>query len=294
MTSLDSACEPTPSRRPRSRGVLRRIARDPLGLLGLALIALTLLAALCAGLSPWDPIGLNPIDRFQPASLNHWLGTDNLGRDLFTRVLYGARVALVVSIGSILISLVAGVIAGVAAGYGPRWLDNFLLLVFDAMKSVPTVMLALVLVTLTGPSLYAVVLVVVLVNAPAYARMARTQTLSLRQAEFIEAEKALGAGVGRIVFMHLLPNIAGPILIVAAMDIPVVVGIEAGLSFLGLGARPPMPSWGGILFDGFSYIRETPWPIIAGGLPIVITALGFTFLGETLRDNFDPTSARRP
>lgn len=294
MTSLDSTCEPAPARRPRSRGVLRRIARDPLGVLGLSLIALTLLAALCADLSPWDPIGLNPIDRFQAASLNHWLGTDNLGRDLFTRVLYGARVALVVSIGSILISLVAGVIAGVVAGYGPRWLDNFLLLVFDAMKSVPTVMLALVLVTLTGPSLYAVVLVVILVNAPAYARMARTQTLSLRQAEFIEAEKSLGADVGRIVFLHLLPNIAGPILIVAAMDIPVVVGIEAGLSFLGLGARPPMPSWGSILFDGFSYIRETPWPIIAGGLPIVITALGFTFLGETLRDNFDPTSARRP
>ncbi|MCI2393795.1 ABC transporter permease [Aliiroseovarius sediminis] len=280
--------DPAGDRPAKRRGAFGRLISDPLGMLGVVLIALTVLAALCAGMTSWDPIALNPLARFQPASSEHWLGTDNLGRDLFTRVLYGARIALTVSIGATVIAMVIGVAAGLIAGYGPRWLDNVMLLIFDAMKSIPTVMLALMLVTVTGPSLYAVLLVVVLVNAPAYARMARTQTLAIRRAEFIDAEQALGAGQARIMLRHVLPNIVGPILIVAAMDIPVVVGIEAGLSFLGLGVRPPTPSWGSILFDGFSYIRESAWPVIAGGLPIVITTLGFTFLGEALRDTFDP------
>ncbi|WP_289041006.1 ABC transporter permease [uncultured Aliiroseovarius sp.] len=280
--------DPAGDRPAKRRGAFGRLISDPLGMLGVVLIALTVLAALCAGMTSWDPIALNPLARFQPASSEHWLGTDNLGRDLFTRVLYGARIALTVSIGATVIAMVIGVAAGLIAGYGPRWLDNMMLLIFDAMKSIPTVMLALMLVTVTGPSLYAVLLVVVLVNAPAYARMARTQTLAIRRAEFIDAEQALGAGQARIMLRHVLPNIVGPILIVAAMDIPVVVGIEAGLSFLGLGVRPPTPSWGSILFDGFSYIRESAWPVIAGGLPIVITTLGFTFLGEALRDTFDP------
>ena len=143
----------------------------------------------------------------------------------------------------------------------------------------------------SNTSLDAVILVVIISAAPSYARMARTQTLSVRHAEFVLAERSLGAGPGRIIATHILPNIIGPILIVASMDIPVVVAIEAGMSFLGLGVRPPTPSWGSILNDGFSYIRESPWPVIAGGLPIVITTLGFTFLGEALRDTFDPKRA---
>lgn len=277
-----------PARVAKRSGAFSRLVSDPLGAFGLFLIAVTVLGALFAGLSPYDPISLNPIDRFQAPSAAHWFGTDNLGRDLFTRVLHGARIALTVSIGATVIAMVIGVAAGLVAGYGPRWLDNVMLLIFDAMKSIPTVMLALLLVTVTGPSIYAVLLVVVLVNAPAYARMARTQTLAIRRAEFIDAEHALGAGQARIMWHHVLPNIIGPILIVAAMDIPVVVGIEAGLSFLGLGVRPPTPSWGSILFDGFSYIRDSAWPVIAGGVPIVVTTLGFTFLGEALRDTFDP------
>src|SRR5262249_50315519 len=181
-----------------------------------------------------------------------------------------------------------GVSTGLIAGYGPRWLDNALLLVFDALKSFPTVMLALALVTLVGPSLNAVILVVIISAAPSYARMARTQTLSVRHAQFVLPERPPGAGAARITAPHTLPNTTGPILIVASMDTPVVVAIEAGMSFLGLGVRPPTPSWGSILNDGFSYIRESPWPVIAGGLPIVITTLGFTFLGEALRATFHP------
>ena len=276
----------------RRRSALRRLLAEPLGVIGLVLVAAVLLIAIFAPLvALHSPFALAPIDRFLPPSEEHLLGTDHLGRDLFARVVYGSRIALSVSLGATLLSLLLGVTTGLVAGYGPRWLDNGLLLVFDALKSFPTVMLALALVTLVGPSLDAVILVVIISAAPSYARMARTQTLSVRHAEFVLAERSLGAGPGRIIATHILPNIIGPILIVASMDIPVVVAIEAGMSFLGLGVRPPTPSWGSILNDGFSYIRESPWPVIAGGLPIVITTLGFTFLGEALRDTFDPKRA---
>ena len=278
--------------RRRRRGALRRVLAEPLGALGVVLVLAVALAAIFAGVvAGHNPIAMAPADRFLEPSLEHLLGTDNLGRDLFARVVYGSRIALAVSLGATFLSLIFGVSAGLVAGYGPRWLDNALLLVFDALKSFPTVMLALALVTLVGPSLQAVVLVVIISAAPSYARMARTQTLAVRHAEFVLAERALGAGTGRIIATHILPNIIGPILIVASMDIPVVVAIEAGMSFLGLGVRPPTPSWGSILNDGFSYIRESPWPVVAGGLPIIVTTLGFTFLGEALRDAFDPKRA---
>jgi peptide/nickel transport system permease protein len=149
-------------------------------------------------------------------------------------------------------------------------------------------MLALALVTLTGPSLTAVMVVVILVNVPGYARIIRTQTIALKSSEFVTAAQSMGASTARILRVHILPNVIGPLVILASMDIPVVIAIEAGMSFLGLGVRPPTPSWGSILNDGFANIRETPWIAIAGGLPIIITTLGFTFLGETLRDVFDP------
>ena len=177
---------------------------------------------------------------------------------------------------------------GLIAGYGPRWLDNALLLVFDALKSFPTVMLALALVTLVGPSLQAVILVVIISAAPSYARMARTQTLSVRHAEFVLAESSLGAGAGRIIATHIFPNLVPSLLVLASLQVGSAIILEATLSFLGVGIPPPQPSWGSILNDGFSYIRESPWPVIAGGLPIIITTLGFTFLGEALRDTFDP------
>jgi peptide/nickel transport system permease protein len=284
---------PVPAAR-RGKNALLRVLSEPLGLLGALFVLLALLGAALAGFLAPDPIAMAPIDRFLPPSLDHLLGTDNLGRDLFARVLYGGRIALLVSLGSTGVSLILGLAAGLVAGYGPRWLDSLLLLIFDALKSFPTVMLALALVTLLGPSEWAVVLVVIVANAPSYARMARTQTMSLRHAQFVEAERSLGAGIGRIIATHILPNIVGPILIVASMDIPVVIAIEAGMSFLGLGVRPPTPAWGSILESGFEYIQDSPWAVIAGGLPIIITTLGFTFLGEALRDTFDPKLSSGP
>ncbi len=274
--------------------MLRGILREPLGALGLTLVAVVVLSAILAGvLTSYAPSKISPTERFASPSLLHLLGTDHLGRDLFTRVLYGGRIALMIALGATLASLVVGVVLGLIAGYGPRWLDNIMLLVFDAVKSFPTVMLALTLVTLFGPSLYAVVLVVMLVNVPGYARIIRTQTLVLKSAEHVMAARSMGASATRILGIHILPNIIGPILILVSMDVPVVVAIEAGMSFLGLGVRPPTPSWGAILNDGFANIRDSYWIVIAGGLPIVLTTLGFTFLGETLRDLFDPRLKRR-
>jgi len=240
-----------------------------------------------------DPSQISPRDRFQAPSAAHLLGTDHLGRDLFSRVLHGGRIALSVALFSIASSLIIGIMLGLAAGYGPRWLDNAMILVFDAVKSFPTVMLALALVTLFGPSLTVVVIVVILVNVPGYARIIRTQTLAIKSAQFVSAAQSMGANSSRILRLHILPNVIGPLLILASMDIPVVIAIEAGMSFLGLGVRPPTPSWGAILNDGFTAIRDTPWIAIAGGMPIIITTLGFTFLGETMRDLFDPRLKKR-
>lgn len=268
---------------------VRRILREPLGVMGIVLVALMVGGAILADiLTVYEPNKISPRDRFQGPSWDHLLGTDHLGRDLYARVLHGGRIALSVALLSTFASLVIGIILGLVAGYGPRWLDNLMLLLFDSIKSFPTVMLALALVTLFGPSLTAVVVVVVLVNVPGYARIIRTQTLALKESEFVTAALSMGASTPRILRVHVMPNVIGPLLILASMDIPVVIAIEAGMSFLGLGVRPPTPSWGAILNDGFTAIRDTPWIAIAGGLPIIITTLGFTFLGETLRDVFDP------
>jgi peptide/nickel transport system permease protein len=272
---------------------LRRLFTDPLGLTGLVLVLLFFASAIFAHwLAPFDPNAIDVRARLAAPSLAHLAGTDQLGRDTFSRVLYGGRIALQVAAWAISLSLVLGALLGMLAGYGPRWLDNALLLVFDTVRSFPTIMFALAAVTLTGPSLEMVILIIVVTSVPVYGRIVRTQTLSLKATEFILAERSLGAGSLRILSVHVLPNIIGPLLILASMDVPVVVTIEAGLSFLGLGVRPPTASWGNILADGYAFIRSTPWLVIAGGLPLILTTLGFTFLGEALRDIFDPRLRR--
>lgn len=279
----------TPIRRaPRFMG-LRLLLRDPLGCVGLTLVLLIVFGAVFANvLAPYSYKALDIKMRLADPSWAHLLGTDNLGRDTFSRILYGARIELWVALTSVGSSLVLGLMLGMLAGYGPRWLDNILMLLFDAVRSFPTIMFALAVITVVGPSLQTIIFVVVVTSVPGYARISRTQTQSLRHNEFILAERSLGAGTLRIMFSHLLPNVIASLLILASMDIPVVITIEAGLSFLGLGVKPPTPSWGSILNDGYSFIRNTPWLVIAGGIPLIITTLGFTFLAEALRDVLDP------
>ena len=261
------------------KGVIKKISSDPLGLIGLCLVTLMVISALGAPIfAPYDPIQLNIMERLQGPSVNHLLGTDQLGRDLFSRVLFGGQVALKVAFLTIGLALIVGIVLGLIAGYGPAWLDNSIMLLFDTIRSVPTIMLALAAVTVVGPSITTVIFVVAVSSIPNYGRIVRTQTLTLKSKDFVKAEKLMGASLLRILSIHLLPNILGPLLILASMDIPTVIALEAGLSFLGMGVKPPTPSWGSILNDGFALIRNTPWPIIAGSIPLVLATLGFTFL----------------
>ncbi len=264
-----------------------------MGLMGLILV---LIVVFCGIFGPWitpfDPYKINVPDKFQAPSLHHIMGTDNLGRDVFSRVIAGSRIALSVGVSTIAIALVLGLTLGLIAGYGPRWLDNLLLLIFDSIYSFPTVILGLTVVTLLGASVATLMFVVIVIQTPAYARLTRTATLSLKNSEYIEAIESLGASKARIIGVHLLPNVVGPLLIIASMDIPSVVALEAGLTYLGMGIPPPAPSWGRILQEGFGLIRVAPWIVVAGGIPLIITTLGFTFLGESLRDNLDPRLRR--
>ena len=268
---------------------IKRISSDPLGLLGLCLVTLMVVSALGASIfAPYDPIQLNIMDRLQGPSANHLLGTDQLGRDLFSRVLFGGQVALKVAFLTIGLALIVGIVLGLIAGYGPAWLDNSIMLLFDTIRSVPTIMLALAAVAVVGPSITTVIFVIAVSSIPNYGRIVRTQTLTIKSKDFVNAERLMGASLLRILSIHLLPNILGPLLILASMDIPTIIALEAGLSFLGMGVKPPTPSWGSILNDGFTLIRNSPWPFISGSIPLVLATLGFTFLGESLRDLLDP------
>ena len=271
------------------REIITHLVRDPLGLVGLVIIALFVVSAVFAPLiAPYDPIEIDVMARLEGPSAAHLLGTDQLGRDTFSRVIWGGQVALRVALPTIAGALIIGLILGMIAGFGPRWLDNLIMLLFDTVRSFPTVMFALAVVALVGPSLGTVIFVIMLTSIPTYGRVVRTQTLTLKRSEFILAEQSLGASVGRILGVHVLPNVLGPLAVLAAMDIPTVVGLEAGLSFLGMGVKPPTPSWGSLLNDGYSLIRNTPWLIVAGGIPLILITVGFTFLGEALRDVVDP------
>ncbi len=266
-----------------------RLLADPLAVMALIIItALVGLAVFADLIAPHDHTAMNVRDRFAAPSAQYLLGTDNLGRDTFSRLLQGGRIALTVGLSAVLIAGSVGLVLGMVAGFGPRWLDNALLFFFDTLRAYPTIILALALAALMPRGLTTVIVVVVLTSFSEYGRVVRTQTLSLKHSEFILAERAMGASFGRIVFHHILPNVLGPFFILAAMNLPVVITIEAGMSFLGVGVPPGTPSWGTTLKDGFDHIRQTPWLIVAGGLPLILVTLGFTFLGEALRDQLDP------
>ncbi|QIG47241.1 ABC transporter permease [Nordella sp. HKS 07] len=269
--------------------ILRRVMRDPLGLLGLVLVVIVIGAALFADvIAPYDPAKIDVLNKLQGPSAAHWLGTDQLGRDTFSRIIYGARVAMGIAVFSIGIGAFVGLILGILAGYGPRWLDAVLIFFFDSLSAIPLILFALTVIVILGPGTSTLIFVIAVISVPVYGRLVRAQTLSLRRSEFILAEQAMGASLPRIVGIHLLPNVLGPLVILVSMDIPTVVALEAALSYLGLGVKPPTPSWGTILNDGYVSLRTNPALVIAAGIPLVIATLGFTFLGEALRDALDP------
>lgn len=274
-------------------GVLRRVFASPTGATGAAIVALVLLCALFA---PWvathDPLALDVMNRFSLPSATHWLGTDHLGRDLYSRMVYGASVAMQVALLAIGIALSMGTALGILAAYLPARSERFVLILFDVISSFPSLVLALAVVAVFGPSMLIVVVIVAITLVPHFGRVARSQVLTLKSAPFLEAERILGSSWGRIVVHHVLPNILGPLVILASMDIPVVITIEAGLSFLGLGIRPPLASWGTLIQDGYQYLSQSWVPVVVSSVALGLATLGFTLFGEALRDAVDPRIGR--
>jgi peptide/nickel transport system permease protein len=259
------------------------------GRLGVALVLLLVLVA--AGgmvLAGQDPNRIDVHHRFAPPSSAHWFGTDQLGRDFFARIVFGTRIALMVALSVTGIAAVLGTLLGILAASGPRPVQRLLLAVFDVLGAFPSLILALAVVAVTGPGLATVVLVISLTQLPQYGRVARAQALAVRQAPFIETERVLGAGPLRIAFVHVLPNILGPLIVLASMDVPSVITIEAALSFIGAGVRPPLASWGTLLHEGYEYLDRSLWPSLFAGGALAAATLGFTFLGEGLRQAIDP------
>jgi peptide/nickel transport system permease protein len=284
-----TAADIQPGIKPARSSGFANLAHDPMGVFGLLLALLLILSALFA---PWiAPYGPNAMDipsKLQGPSAAHWLGTDQLGRDVLSRAIYGGRIALSVALISTALSVILGGILGMMAAMGPRWLDYVLTLGFDTVRAYPVIILALAIGPIFGGGMVVLVGLLVATSVPYYGRVMRASVMAHANSEYVEALRAMGAGRIRIVVRHILPNVIGPVLIVASMDIPTFIAAEAGLSFLGVGVKPPASSWGLMLQDGFDFVGHTPWLVVAGGIPLVLATLGFTFLGEALRDAFDP------
>jgi len=252
-----------------------------------------LLIALFAPLFvPHDPYAIAISDRFEGPSWTHLLGTDALGRDTLSRLIVATRTAMQVALPSVAIAFSIGLLMGLLAGYLGGVADSAMIVVNDTLQAFPGIVLALVMIGLVGPSLRNVVVLIAIAIAPGYFRVSRALVLSAREETYVEAERALGARTPRIL-SHVLPNVIAPMMVLVAMDIPGVIGIDAGLSFLGLGVQPPTPSWGGILSDGFESVEQSVWPVLSATAMLALATLGFTFLGEALRAVLDPRAGQR-
>jgi len=280
-----------PTRDVRTQRALRLAQRHPLGLIAAAILAtLTLLALFAPALSQGvDPFAMSPDEVLQPPGAGHLLGTDDLGRDVFTRILYGARISLWVGFISVGISAGIGVPVGMISAYAGRWTDFWIQRVVDAMFAFPTIILALAIVSVLGKGIVQVTIAVGIVGIPRVARAARASTLSVMAQPYVEAATSTGAAVPRIVFRHILPNILAPLIVLATAGFGTAILAEASLSFLGVGTPPPQPSWGTMLSGSAQqYVRSAPYLAIFPGIAISLAVFGFNLLGDSLRDIFDP------
>jgi peptide/nickel transport system permease protein len=252
------------------------------------IVIIFLIAGFASILSPYDPGKTNVAFKLKPPSFQHYLGTDNLGRDVFSRMLYGSRVSLSVGFVAVAISVGIGILVGAVAGYYSGWVDSLLMRFVDVMLCFPSFFLMLTVVALLGPSLFKVMVVIGITSWMGTARFVRAEFLSLRERDFTQAAKALGVKDCRIIYRHILPNAMAPVFVTATLGVASAILVESGLSFLGFGAQPPAPSWGNILTEGRAYIFDAWWLTVFPGFAILVTVLSFNLVGEGLRDALDP------
>ncbi len=284
-----AAAVPEPPSRTFAADVWRRFRRAPGALVGAAVVGLILALAVGAPLvTPADPLAQHVAQGAQAPSAAHWFGTDKLGRDVFTRIVYGARISIRIGFVAVGLAITAGTLIGLIAGYAGRRTEAVLMGAMDVMLAFPSIILAIGITTILGASINNLMLAIGIVYVPQYARLARSSVLAVMEHEYVEAARALGAGAPAILARHVLPNIMAPLLVQATLGVATAELEAAGLSYLGLGARPPAPEWGAMLNDARDYWLGAPWALIFPGISITTLVLGFNLLGDGLRDALDP------
>ncbi len=269
--------------------LLRRLVKEKTALLGLVIcLVLGFSAVFAPYITPYDPMKINMRERLQTPSAAHWFGTDELGRDVLTRLIFGARISLTVGAISILVALSIGVPLGVISAFYGGFVDTWIMRTMDALAAFPAILLALAIVSVLGPNIRNAMIAIGIVYLPAFSRMARASVLSVQENDFVEAGRAAGATNVRLMLRTILPNAFAPILVLASLGFANAIIIESGLSFLGLGAQAPSPSWGLMLNQGRQFMTQTVWYSVSAGLAIFISVLGLNLVGDGLRDVLDP------
>jgi len=267
----------------------RSFKKNKIALVGMGIVIFFISIALFAPLiAPYDFKEPDYSARLQAPSKEHIFGTDDFGRDIFSRVIYGARISLWVGFFSVLGSVIVGSLLGIIAGYYGRWVDTIISRIFDIMLAFPSILLAIGIVAVLGPSLENALIAIAVINIPNFGRLIRSRVLSIKQEEYIVAARAIGMSDARILFNHILPNSMAPIIVQGTLAIATAIIEAAALGFLGLGAQPPNPEWGKMLADSKEYLVQAPWTMVFPGLAIMLTVLGFNLMGDGLRDALDP------
>ena len=284
-----AAAEIAPPPPPAWARALGKARSNPTTLAGaLICLAIVLAAVLAPWLAPYDPADQDIINRLQPPSAEYWLGTDQFGRDILSRLMWGAQISLTVSLGAIAAARVIGGAIGLVSGYIGGRFDLLVMQVMDVLLSFPSLILGLIVVALLGPDLVNLVVAIALTAVAPFARVARAPTLALKERAFVEAGRALGYSHTRILFRHILPNILSEVMVMGSLWLATAVRVEASLSFIGLGVKPPTPTWGGMTRDGFENILDAPWLAVFPGVAILLLVLGLNMVGDGLRDATDP------
>lgn len=296
MQQSSTAALPGAARARQPRGsqnfyvsVLRRLLRSPTGVVGMAVMGLLVITAIFAPvIAPYSPLAQHMGAELAVPSNTYWLGTDEFGRDVFSRIVYGSRISLIVGVLAVVAGGVVGISSGLAAGYFGGWLDACIMRLWDTLLAFPAILLGIAVAAVLGPGITNAALALAIISVPQFSRITRAAVLSEKQREYVQAARCIGSKDGRIVLRHLLPNTVSPLLVQLSLAMAYAVLLEAGLGFLGLGTQPPDPSWGSMLNASRSYLRQAPWYAVFPGIALSTLLVGLNFLSDALRDALDP------